>query len=77
MMSEMIYIHIDAKVKDFDFNYFLSLTNYSKIRFTDERVSVTWGDFSQVKTEMVLLKTAVENENPEKPYTYLSSFVRR
>ncbi|MGN1328897.1 MAG: beta-1,6-N-acetylglucosaminyltransferase [Eubacterium sp.] len=65
-----IYIHIDAKVKDFDFEHFKSITKYSKVHFTDERVSVTWGDFSQVKCEMILLKNAVNGENSNNPYTY-------
>lgn len=65
-----IYIHIDAKAKDFDFEHFKSLTKHSKVVFTDERMNITWGDFSQVKCEMVLLKTAVSNDNPENQYTY-------
>lgn len=65
-----IYIHIDAKVKNFDFEHFKSITKYSKVRFTDERVSVTWGDFSQVKCEMILLRNAVNGENSDDPYTY-------
>lgn len=65
-----IYIHVDAKVKDFDFARFLSLPKHSKIRFTDERVNITWGDYSQVKCETVLLKTAVAGENPQNPYSY-------
>lgn len=65
-----IFVHIDAKVKDFDFDKFKSITKYSKIIFTEERISITWGDFSQVKTEMELLKTAVENEDENNPYTY-------
>lgn len=65
-----IFVHIDAKVKDFDFARFESISQHSRVIFTDERVNVTWGDFSQVKTEMVLLKTAVAHENAEKPYTY-------
>lgn len=65
-----IYVHIDAKVKNFDFEHFKNITKYSKVRFTDERVSVTWGDFSQVKCEMILLKNAVNGENPSEPYAY-------
>lgn len=64
-----IYIHIDAKVKDFDFDRFKSLAACSKVYFTD-RIKITWGDFSQVKCEMLLLKAAAENENPDKPYSY-------
>ena len=64
-----IFIHIDAKVKDFDFNLFKNLTKYSKVYFT-ERVNVTWGDFSQVKAEMTLLSAAVNNESKGRKYSY-------
>lgn len=64
-----IFIHIDSKVKDFDFNEFLKLPQFSRIYFTD-RISVTWGDFSQVKAELILLSKAVENENDENLYSY-------
>lgn len=65
-----IYIHIDAKVKNFDYNYFSSLTKFSRVIFTDKRINVTWGDFSVVHCEMILLRTAVENERKNDPYTY-------
>lgn len=65
-----IYVHIDAKVQDFDFEHFSSLTKHSTVRFTDERVNITWGDESQVECEMVLLRNAVAGENPNKPYNY-------
>ena len=65
-----IFVHIDAKVKNFDFDRIKALTKYSRVVFTPERVNITWGDFSQVKCEMLLLKTAVENENKDKPYSY-------
>ncbi len=64
-----IYIHIDAKVKDFDFDYFSSLTTFSRVIFCD-RVKVTWGDYSQIKCELLLLECAVKNENPDNPYSY-------
>ena len=65
-----IFLHIDAKVKNFNFDFFSNLTRYSKIHFTNERLDVIWGDFSQVQCEMLLLKTAVQNESPDKPYSY-------
>ena len=65
-----IFVHIDSKVIDFDYNRYSALAKYSKVIFTPERINVTWGDYSQVKTEMLLLRTAVEYENPEKPYEY-------
>ncbi len=65
-----IYIHIDAKVRDFDFDFFRTLTKYSKLRFTSKRISATWGDVSLVNTEMLLLQTAVAGEDPAQPYAY-------
>ena len=62
-----IYIHIDAKVKDFDFKSFQALTQYSRLRFTPRRISATWGDFSLVNTELLLLQTAVGGEDPAQP----------
>ena len=43
-----IFVHIDAKVRDFDFEKFKVLPKRSRIYFTP-RSGVTWGDFSQVK----------------------------
>lgn len=54
-----IYIHIDEKVKTFDFDYFSHLTKYSKVVFTD-RVRVSWGGFSQIQCELTLLKAAIK-----------------
>ncbi len=65
-----IYVHIDAKVKDFDFEYFKALPRHSRLLFTNERVNITWGDFSQVRCEMLLLKTAVDNDDNNNPYEY-------
>lgn len=65
-----IYVHIDAKVKGFDFKSFQALTQYSRLRFTPRRISATWGDFSLVNTELLLLQTAVAGEDPAQPYAY-------
>lgn len=65
-----IFIHIDAKVKDFDFSHFKSITKHSKVIFTDKRFDITWGDFSILQCEMLLLKTAVKNERQDSQYTY-------
>lgn len=53
-----IFIHIDKKVKDFDFDFFEKSVKESKIRFAS-RVNVKWGDFSMVKAELNLLETAL------------------
>ena len=56
-----IYIHIDAKVKAFDFVYFSQMANFSTITFT-ERVNVSWGGFSQIDCELKLLKEAAKGQ---------------
>ena len=65
-----IYIHIDAKVKNFDFAYFKQLVQKSKLEFTPRRLSVTWGHSSQVMTEWLLLQTAVNGEDSAALYAY-------
>ena len=64
-----IFVHIDAEADNFDFEHFRKIPKYSEIHFTD-RINVTWGDFSQVKAEIILLKAAVENESKGKKYSY-------
>lgn len=53
-----IYIHIDAKTKNFDFDKVKTFVQKSKLIFTD-RVKVYWGDYSQIKSELMLLKAAM------------------
>lgn len=64
-----IFIHIDAKVKNFDFARFKLIPKHAGIYFT-ERVKITWGDFSQVKAEMILLSAAVNHQQAGRRYTY-------
>lgn len=64
-----IFVHIDAEADNFDFEHFRKIPKHSEIHFTD-RINVTWGDFSQVKAEIILLKAAVENESKGKKYSY-------
>ena len=56
-----IYIHIDKKCKNVPFEKIKQLPVYSKINFT-KRNSITWGDYSQIKAELTLLKSAIANE---------------
>lgn len=65
-----LYIHIDAKVQDFDFAHFQGLVQHAKLQFTPRRLFVTWGHSSQVMTELLLLQTAVAGEDPVQPYAY-------
>lgn len=53
-----LYIHIDKKVKDFNFDKFSSIAKKSKIFFTN-RINVSWGGYSQVQCELLLLEEAI------------------
>ena len=66
-----IYLHIDKKVKDFDFLYFKNLIKKSNIFFID-RIDVHWGGYSFIKCEMQLLKLSV---NKKYDYYHLLSGV--
>lgn len=55
-----IFIHIDKKS---DFTTFNGIsTKHSKLVYT-ERVNVKWGDISQVRTELILMETAMKYGN--------------
>ena len=60
------YIHVDIKSSDFDFEKIKGIIKKGKIFFT-ERNNVIWGDYSQIETELLLLKTALRNDE----YLYL------
>jgi len=59
-----IYIHIDAKVDEFDFKFFKDMAQKSEIYFIN-RTNVSWGGFSQIKCELELLKASIS-----KSYSY-------
>ncbi|WP_297712636.1 beta-1,6-N-acetylglucosaminyltransferase [Clostridium sp.] len=54
-----IYIHIDKKVMDFNFENFLNMTKKSNVYFID-REDVNWGGYTLVNVEMMLLKAAIQ-----------------
>ena len=54
------YIHIDKKVKNFDFEKIKNIVKKSKIIFT-ERIDIKWGHSSQIDCELILLKSAANN----------------
>lgn len=66
-----IYIHVDKKVKEFDFEYFHSLVKRSHLVFI-ERIEVYWGDISLVKVEVNLLKAAYESNKRYEYYHLIS-----
>lgn len=55
-----IYIHIDKKVRDFDFDYYSRLVNKSTIKFV-RRFNIRWGGYNQVRAEVELLNVASRN----------------
>jgi hypothetical protein len=55
-----IYVHIDKKVRAFDFSQFTQLVKKSKLFFV-QRTAVTWAAYSQINAELMLLKEAVMN----------------
>lgn len=65
-----IFVHIDAKVRDFDFEKFKALPKRSRIYFTP-RIGVTWGDFSQVKCELILLAEVDKMQKSGRAYDYV------
>lgn len=59
-----IYIHIDKKVK---FNYeeekkYKSMARNSKIKFLENRIKISWGGYSQIECELLLIKEALKSE---------------
>jgi len=52
-----IYIHVDKKVKAFDFLEIKKLLKESKVYFT-KRLDVRWGTFKQIECELELMKLA-------------------
>ena len=57
-----IFIHVDAKTKEFDVKEFDNITQYSSIFFT-ERLNITWGGYQMVECELMLLKAACNKDN--------------
>ena len=55
-----IYLHVDKKVKNFDFENTKKILNKSNIYFT-KRINVKWSTFSQINCELLLLKEATKN----------------
>ena len=55
-----IYLHIDKKWKNFDFDYFKRSVKKSNLYFT-KRLDVRWGTYSQIKCELSLMETASNN----------------
>ena len=60
------FIHVDSKVKDFDFEKIKNIPKKSNVYFID-RMNVIWGSYSQIEVELNLIKEALKKDN----YLYL------
>lgn len=55
-----IYIHIDRKTVEIDFQKIISIPKKSKIHVFSE-LKVYWGDYSQIKCELFLLEKSIKH----------------
>lgn len=53
-----IYIHVDSKVKNFDFDFFSKIVKSATLYYTTKRIDVRWGHISQIETELILFEEA-------------------
>lgn len=57
-----IYIHVDKKCKDFDWNKYKSIVHKSQIIYLKDRYEGYWGGYSLVKIELALIRAARSNQ---------------
>ena len=57
-----IFLHIDKKVKNFDFKKFERMVKKSNLYFT-KRIDVVWASSSQIKCELLMLEEATKKGN--------------
>ncbi|SMQ85069.1 Core-2/I-Branching enzyme [Bacillus sp. OV166] len=53
-----IFLHIDKKIENFDLSKISSTLKYSKVYMVESPVKVTWGGYSQIESELLLLEKA-------------------
>lgn len=63
MPNADIFLHIDAKVKDFDVSRYEHVVSSSKLYILDKRIDVRWGSISQVEATFSLLEYAKSKGN--------------
>lgn len=57
-----IFVHVDAKAKEFDPDDWHDVTRYSRLVFLPERFEVNWGGVSIMRSEIALLKEATRTD---------------
>lgn len=58
-----IFVHVDAKAKDFNLKDFDGVTKKSGLTFLPDRLSVNWGGVSIMRAEIALLKKATSTDS--------------
>lgn len=56
-----IFVHVDAKARDFREADFKDAVRHSKLYFLPDRISVNWGGVSIMRSEIALLKAATRS----------------
>ena len=64
-----LYLHVDKKAKAFDPHEFSAIVKHAKLIFL-KRMSVTWGGYSQIALELMMLNRATETHHSY--YHYIS-----
>lgn len=58
-----IFLHVDAKARDFDPAILVGAAKRARLIFPSERIPVHWGGWSQIRSEVILLRAATEAGN--------------
>lgn len=58
-----IFIHVDEKCLNFDFEHYKKILKYSKLIYVKPRIKVYWAGYSQVQVELILLEFAQKYGN--------------
>ncbi len=56
-----IFIHVDKKCKNYNYNEIKAAAKYSTVIFSEQRLSVVWGGVSQIKAELLLFELAISH----------------
>lgn len=58
-----IFVHVDAKLKDFNPDDFKDVCRYSHLEFLEHRHKVNWGGVSIMRSELDLIKAALSHSD--------------
>lgn len=57
-----LYIHVDKKMKNFDFNKYTNYLQNASVKFID-RFDVRWGSVMQIKVTLELIKASIKEKH--------------